>query len=165
VPLGLYGPESLQWAGGGNAAGVFVYVYLPGTFTKAAVFLDDEGEFSKANPVLSDQSGQIAFYAEQGPYDLVIGATRFAINISDNIGDPPSALTELADVDITGVVDSQALVWDSVTGRWRNETLPDAVGNARVFTGIGPPGVIAGAIVGDVYVDLTAGAVKLYRMD
>jgi hypothetical protein len=140
-------------------------VYFPGTTTKAPLFLDDEGEFSKGNPVLSDQTGQIAFYAEQGPYDLVIGATRFAINITDNIGDPPPKLTQLADVSVSGVVDNQALVWDAVTSRWRNETLPDAVGNARVFSGIGPPGVITGSIPGDVYIDLTAGAVKIYRMD
>lgn len=165
MALGLYGPEGLQWAGGGNAAGVQVFVFLPGTTTKAVLYLDDEGEFSLANPVMSDQTGRIAFYAEQGAYDLVIGASRFAINISDNIGDPPPGLSELADVAFAGLIDNQVPVWDAITGRWRNETLPDAVGNVRVFTGVGAPGVIAGAATGDLYFDLTPGSYRLYRMD
>jgi hypothetical protein len=139
VALGLYGPEGLQWAGGGNAAGVQVFVFLPGTTTKAVLYLDDEAEFSASNPVTSDQSGRIAFYAEQGAYDLVINSTRFAINISDNIGEPFPRLNQLADVTVANPLDGQALVWDTGTGRWRNETIagggPGAVESVNGETG------------------------------
>ena len=35
----------------------------------------------------------------------------------------------------------------------------------RTFTGLGTPGVILGAYAGDLYVDVTPGAYRLYRMD
>ena len=130
VALGLYGPEGLQWAGGGNAAGVQVFVFLPGTTTKAVLYLDDEAEFSLANPVQSDQSGRIAFYAEQGAYDLVINSARFAINISDNIGGPFPRVNQLADAAVANPIDGQALVWDTETGRWRNQTIAGGGGGA-----------------------------------
>lgn len=131
VAIGLYGPEGLQWAGGGNAAGVQVFVFLPGTTTKAVLYLDSEGEFSLANPITSDQSGRIAFYAQQGSYDLVINSTRFAINISDNVGDPPPKLVQLADVQVSNPVDGQAVVWEAATSRWKNKTI--AGGGASTY--------------------------------
>lgn len=130
MALGLYGPEGLQWAGGGNAAGVQVFVYLPGTTTKIPLYLDDQGEFSLANPVMSDQTGRIAFYAEQGSYDLVINSTRFAINISDNIGDPPPKLVQLADVEVVNPTDGQSVVWESATSRWKNKMVAGGGGGA-----------------------------------
>jgi len=140
VALGLYGPEGLQWAGGGNAAGVSVFVFLPGTTTKAALFLDNEGDFSLANPVTSDQTGRIAFYAEQGAYDLVINSTRFAINVSDNIGDPPPKLVQLGDVLVTSPQNNQALVWETVSGRWKNKTISGGGGGGAVDSVFGRTG-------------------------
>lgn len=134
MAIGLYGPEGLQWAGGGNAAGVQVFVFLPGTTTKAVLYLDSEGEFSLANPITSDQSGRIAFYAQQGSYDLVINSTRFAINISDNVGDPPPKLVQLADVQVSNPVDGQAVVWEAATSRWKNKTIASGGGGGGAST-------------------------------
>lgn len=139
MAIGLYGPEGLQWAGGGDVTGINVFVFLPGTTTKAVLYLDSAGEFSRANPIRSDEQGRIAFYAEQGAYDLVINSTRFAINISDNVGDPPPLLRQLGDVAIANALDGQSLVWDSGTGRWRNEAIsgggPGAVTSVQGETG------------------------------
>jgi hypothetical protein len=70
MAIGLYGPEYLQFSNGGPAAEVRIFVFLPGTKTKAQLFADHTGAYSGPNPVWTDRRGELVFFAEEGSYDL-----------------------------------------------------------------------------------------------
>lgn len=70
MAIGLYGPEYLQFSNGGPAAEVRIFVFLPGTKTKAQLFADKTGAYSGPNPVWTDRRGELVFFAEEGNYDL-----------------------------------------------------------------------------------------------
>lgn len=70
MALGLYGPEYLQFDEGGPAAEILIFVFLPGTKTKAQLFADKTGQYTGSNPVWTDRRGELSFFAEEGTYDL-----------------------------------------------------------------------------------------------
>jgi hypothetical protein len=70
MALGLYGPEYLQFDEGGPAAEILIFVFLPGTKTKAQLFADKTGQYTGSNPVWTDRRGELVFFAEEGTYDL-----------------------------------------------------------------------------------------------
>lgn len=70
MALGLFGPEYLQFSDGGPAAEVRIFVFLPGTKTKAVLYSDPDGTFTAPNPMWTDRRGELVFYAELGDYDL-----------------------------------------------------------------------------------------------
>jgi hypothetical protein len=70
MAVGLYGPEEVQFANGGPARQVAIYVYLPGTKVKAQLYSDKAGIYTGGNPVYTDDRGQLIFYAQIGVYDL-----------------------------------------------------------------------------------------------
>ncbi len=57
-------------------AAASVLVNLTGTSTAATLYSDD-GVTPQTNPIVSDSSGEYAFYAADGIYDLVISVTGF----------------------------------------------------------------------------------------
>jgi len=81
-----YVSEPFTYEGGGIAAGVQVYVYMPGTLVKAPIW-HDSGLSRAVNPVKTDNAGQVAFFAEPGEYDLWANGLRFPITVD---GDPPA---------------------------------------------------------------------------
>lgn len=70
MALGLYGPEYLQFADGGPAANVLIYVFLRGTKVKAQLFADHSGQYTGPNPLWTDRRGELVFFAQTGLYDL-----------------------------------------------------------------------------------------------
>jgi hypothetical protein len=87
MPIGLYGPEYLQFQDGGPAAEVQIFIFLPGTKTKAILYSDKTGLHTGPNPLWSDRRGEVVFFAEIGQYDLFYGepepdGTTFEIQIT-----------------------------------------------------------------------------------
>lgn len=70
MTIGLYGPEYLQFEDGGPAAEVRIYVFLPGTKTKAILYGDRDGLSTGPNPLWTDRRGELVFFADLGDYDL-----------------------------------------------------------------------------------------------
>lgn len=70
MAIGLYGPEYLQFSNGGPAAEIRIFVFLPGTKTKAQLFADKSGLYTGPNPVWTDSRGELVFIAEVGEYDI-----------------------------------------------------------------------------------------------
>lgn len=91
MPLGLYGPERLQYASGGDAAYTEVFVFLPDTTTKTVIYGDVNGLTTGPNPVWTDQNGELTFFADVGDYDLVINTLRTRVTVTG--GDSGGAVT------------------------------------------------------------------------
>lgn len=73
-----------------NAA---VTVYVGGTSTLATLY-SDNGITVTSNPFISSNTGRVAFYAEDGRYDLVVSKTGYnSVSISDIIFDDPAVYT------------------------------------------------------------------------
>lgn len=70
MAIGLFGPEYLQFAEGGPAREVQIFVFLPGTKVKAQLFADKSGLYTGPNPLWTDHRGELVFFAEVGSYDL-----------------------------------------------------------------------------------------------
>ncbi|MGE3487441.1 MAG: hypothetical protein AB7L09_22195 [Nitrospira sp.] len=84
MAIGLYGPEYLQFDSGGPAAEVKIFVFLPGTKTKAQLYADSSGLYTGPNPIWTDRRGELVFYAQTGSYDLYYedGATPITVPIT-----------------------------------------------------------------------------------
>lgn len=70
MAIGQYGPEYFQFDDGGPAAEVRIFIFLPGTKTKAILYSDRNGLYTAPNPMWTDRRGEIVFFAEAGNYDL-----------------------------------------------------------------------------------------------
>lgn len=81
MAIGLYGPEYLQFSDGGPARKVAIYVFLPGTKTKAVVYSDKTGLFTGPNPVMTDERGELLFYAPTGVYDLYFADAKYTFSV------------------------------------------------------------------------------------
>ena len=82
MAIGVYGPEYLQFQGGGPARNVPVFVFLPGTKTKATLYNDAAGQFTAPNPVWTDNRGELVFRAQEGFYDLYIGQGDLTVSVT-----------------------------------------------------------------------------------
>lgn len=82
MPVGLYGPERLQYASGGDAAYTEVLVFLPGTLVKAVLYGDVNGLTTGPNPVWTDQNGELTFFAEVGDYDLSVNGLTARVTVT-----------------------------------------------------------------------------------
>lgn len=78
MDVGLFGPERLQWATGGTVQFLPVYVFHTGTMQPAILYGEVGADFTAANPVWTDQNGEITFFAEAGTYDLWANDTLVA---------------------------------------------------------------------------------------
>lgn len=73
-----------------NAA---VTVYVGGTSTLATLY-SDNGITTTTNPFISNNTGRVAFYADDGRYDLVVSKTGYnSVSIPDIIFDDPAVYT------------------------------------------------------------------------
>jgi hypothetical protein len=86
MPLGLYGPERLQYASGGDAAYTEVFVFLPGSVVKAVLYGDANGLTTGANPVWTDQNGELTFFAEVGDYDIAVNGAIARVSVTGGEG-------------------------------------------------------------------------------
>lgn len=82
MAIGLYGPERLQYAGGGPAANTQVFVFLPGTTQTAVIYADPAGLTTASNPTWTDHNGELTFFAAMGNYDLVANGARTPVTVS-----------------------------------------------------------------------------------
>jgi hypothetical protein len=81
MPIGLFGPERIQFSSGGPAIRTQVYIFLPTTNVKAILFADPDALTTAANPVWTDDLGELTFFAEMGGYDLVANGARIPITV------------------------------------------------------------------------------------
>lgn len=93
MAIGLYGPEYLQFEGGGPAAEVRIFVFLPDTKIKAQLFADRTGLYTGPNPLFTDRRGELVFFTELGDYDLYYefpqeGGTTVRVTVEDDGSDP-----------------------------------------------------------------------------
>lgn len=133
MAIGLYGPEYLQFDEGGPAAEIQIFVFLPGTKTKAQLYADESGSFTGPNPVWTDRRGELVFFTDEGNYDLWFqypepDGTTFSILVTAE-GDG-------------GIGQNPFVDW---------------------FTGQGPPSVVIGAGPGDMYIDTLTGLLYQLR--
>lgn len=103
MAIGLYGPESVQFQSGGPARFTAVNVFLPGTTTYVQLYADSQGLVTAANPVGTDQYGDVTFFCEEGTYDLVVDDQRVAISVG---GSP-----DLTPLHYTHLQSSASTVW------------------------------------------------------
>lgn len=81
MAIGIYGPEYLQFSGGGPARRVQVFVFLPGTQTKAVLYADKNKINTAPNPLQTDDRGELVFIAEEGYYDLYFPVSNVTVEI------------------------------------------------------------------------------------
>jgi hypothetical protein len=81
MAIGLYGPEYLQFSDGGPARKVAIYVFLPGTKTKAQLYADKSGQYTGPNPAYTDDRGELVFFAELGSYELYHAESGTTFNV------------------------------------------------------------------------------------
>lgn len=79
MPIGLFGPERIQFASGGPAIRTQCYIFLPTTNVKAILFADPDALATAANPVWTDDLGELTFFTQMGNYDLVANGSRTPI--------------------------------------------------------------------------------------
>lgn len=85
MSVGLFGPERLQWASGGPARLVPVYVFIKDTTTFAILYGDPNGLSTIDNPNWTDHNGELTFFAALGQYDLWANDVKIAtVTISDS---------------------------------------------------------------------------------
>lgn len=76
-----FGPEPLEYTTGGPIANQPIYVRLRGSLALAELFADAEESASADNPVMTDASGNLVFFADPGYYDLVFGGVEKPITV------------------------------------------------------------------------------------
>lgn len=81
MTIGIYGPEYLQFDGGGPARRMQVFVFLPGTKTKAILYADKNKTYTAPNPLQTDDRGELVFIAEEGYYDLYFPVSDLTVEI------------------------------------------------------------------------------------
>jgi hypothetical protein len=120
-------------------SGVQVFVYLPGTTNPATIYTGRTGGAQAGNPMLTDATGLVEFYAEVGEYDIRVLDTVVpnriadrtvpwnAINASDN-GIPTSKLAGDGGIGLAEVAADllrQVIPIGQVIDWWRpNDTFP-----------------------------------------
>lgn len=58
------------------SAGEDVQVVLRSTSTDATLYAASSGATTLPNPIIADQSGNVSFYVEVGPYDFLVNGAR-----------------------------------------------------------------------------------------
>lgn len=99
MAIALFGPEYLQFSGGGPAAEIRVFIFLPDTKVKAVLYMDQAATQTASNPIWTDRRGELVFWAEEGEYDLFYefpGETGTTVRIEVTTdGDPEPNLRAL----------------------------------------------------------------------
>lgn len=84
---GQWGPEDIEYAGGGNAAGVEVAVTTPNN-QMAVLYTDTQKVGRTANPTKVDPRGNLTIYADPGAYVLHVHGVTIPITIERHPSEP-----------------------------------------------------------------------------
>lgn len=76
-----YSSEAFTYLGGALAVGVLVEVRLGGTNIQAPIYRDTVGTVAP-NPLRTDSSGMVHFFAEPGNYDLLVNGLTFPVVVA-----------------------------------------------------------------------------------
>lgn len=88
-----FGPERLEYTTGGPIANQPISVRLRGSLAMAELFSDEAETASAENPVFTDGSGDLVFFAEAGYYDLVFGGVEKPIIVGSPGGSEARSYT------------------------------------------------------------------------
>ena len=76
-----FGPEAVLYDDGTLARNAAITITLPGTTTPAVLYADTHGVTVADNPVMTDGSGNLFFFAEVGLYDIVFRGVHVPIEV------------------------------------------------------------------------------------
>lgn len=93
-----FGPERLEYTTGGPIANQPIYVRLRGSQQLAELFSDAGENASAENPVMTDASGDLVFFAAAGYYDLVFGGVEKPIIVGSPGGSEARSYTHVQNV-------------------------------------------------------------------
>lgn len=93
-----FGPEPLEYTTGGPIASQPIFVRLRGSLALATLWSDVTETAEADNPVMTDVSGNLLFFAEPGYYDLVFGDVEFPIVVGTPGGSTANAHTHVQSV-------------------------------------------------------------------
>jgi hypothetical protein len=126
-----------------SLAGVNIFVYQPGTQTLATIYAGRTGAAQANNPLLTDSTGLVEFYADVGEYDIRTKDTNAVPRIADrtvgwnsfngsNQGVPSALLARDNGLDLSAIaadVTRQMLPIGAVIDWWRPDgTVPIPAG-------------------------------------
>jgi hypothetical protein len=126
-----------------SLAGVNIFVYQPGTQTLATIYAGRTGAAQANNPLLTDSTGLVEFYADVGEYDIRTKDTNAVPRIADrtvgwnsfngsNQGVPSALLARDNGLDLSAIaadVTRQMLPVGAVIDWWRPDgTVPIPAG-------------------------------------
>lgn len=101
-----FGPERLEYTTGGPIANQPIYVRLRGSLALAELYADAAETAPADNPVMTDGSGDLVFFAEPGYYDLAFGSAEFPVIV----GTPPGLPEVRAYTHVQSVAASEWLI-------------------------------------------------------
>lgn len=85
MTLIAFGPEAVVYDDGSFARHALVDVVLRNTSTHVSLFADAAGNMALANPVPTDSSGNLFFYAAPGEYDIIANGGRVPIDVDSSL--------------------------------------------------------------------------------
>lgn len=93
IYAGQYGPESIEYTDGGHAIGVPVKVLnLDGT--EATLYRDSDKTGTDANPVYTDDYGNLTFWATAGRYVISVEGMELEVVVQNDPREPGSAIPD-----------------------------------------------------------------------
>lgn len=82
MSLAVFGPEAVLQRNGVPARGVPVQIVERGTQTPVALYSDSGGVTPVANPITTDEYGNLFFYSAPGDYDILVNSGRIPIVVT-----------------------------------------------------------------------------------
>lgn len=82
MSLAVFGPEAVMQRNGSAARGVPVQIVERGTQTPVVLYSDSAGLLPVANPITTDEFGNLFFYSAPGDYDIYLNSSRIPIVVS-----------------------------------------------------------------------------------
>lgn len=120
MAVGLFGPERLQWASGGAAKLVPVYVFIKDTSNVATLYGDANGLTTIANPTWTDNTGELTFFTDLGDYDLWANDTKVAtitiVDSSETVGVSEAELVKATRYSHTQAIADDTWIIDHTLG-------------------------------------------------
>jgi hypothetical protein len=93
-----FGPERLEYTTGGAIANQPITVRLRGSLALAELFSDTTETAGAANPVMTDGSGNLVFFAATGYYDLVFHGVEVPVVVGTPGGSEALSYTHVQTV-------------------------------------------------------------------
>lgn len=110
MAVGRYGAQPITDRFGVPLPDLTVTIYLTGTTTKAALFTDDTGTVSAPNPMTTDASGNLTFFATPGDYDINGNGATVTVSVP-----PDASLTPSMFLPVSVTSNYNAKPWDFVS--------------------------------------------------